>query len=386
MPLAAETRDTCASWLRLVLTPGIGPGTVRRLLDAFGLPEDVLAAGSSKLSAVLGPPKAQALLGHDPAREVAIDAALQWADGDDCHLVCLDDPRYPPRLLEIADPPPVLYVRGSVDALSRPAIAIVGSRHASQSGIAHARDFAQTLAEAGLTVVSGLARGIDASAHQGALITAAGTVAIIGTGADRVYPPAHRDLARAICANGAVASELPLGTAVQRSNFPRRNRLIAGLTLATLVIEAARQSGSLITARQASECGREVMAIPGSIDSPLSRGCHQLIREGAKLVESAEDVLVELRPVLGAGLAAPAVGRPRSPRGPAGAGQSEAGFDSLLEALGFDPVDIDTLVARTRLPAGEIGARLLALELDGRVERLPDGRFVRLAPGRASHL
>ena len=386
MPLAAEARDSRASWLRLVLTPGIGPGAVRRLLDAFGLPEDVLAAGSSKLSAVLGAPKAQALLARDPVRETAIDAALDWAGADDQHLVCLDDPAYPLRLLEIADPPPVLFVRGSVAALSRPAIAIVGSRHATQAGIAHARDFARTLADAGLTVVSGLARGIDAAAHEGACATPAGTVAIMGTGADRVYPPAHRDLARAICTNGAVASELPLGAGVQRANFPRRNRLIAGLALATLVVEAARQSGSLITARQALECGREVMAIPGSIDSPLSKGCHQLIREGAKLVESAEDVLVELRPVLGAGLAAPIAGRRATAELPTAPDRGPAAPDPVLESLGFDPADIDTLVGRTGLPAGEIGARLLALELDSRVERLVDGRFVRLAPGRASHL
>ncbi|MCM5571314.1 DNA-processing protein DprA [Burkholderiaceae bacterium FT117] len=376
MPLPAGARDASAPWLRLILTPGIGPAAVRRLLEAFGLPEDVLAAGHAKLSAAIGAPRAQALLAGDTARDAAIEAALRWAQADDHHLVCLDDPRYPPRLLQIADPPPVLFVRGDPESLGRPSIAIVGSRHATQAGLGHARDFARTLGEAGLTVVSGLAQGIDAAAHQGALATRAGTLAVTGTGIDRVYPPRHGPLADAIAANGAVLTELPLGTEVQRSNFPRRNRLIAGLALATLVVEAARQSGSLITARQAAESGREVMAIPGSIHSPLSKGCHQLIREGAKLVESAEDVLVELRGVLGQGSEP---GRDRA----AGAGEAPRAADPdgdglLLGALGFDPADLDTLVERTGRPAGEIGARLLELELANRVERLVDGRFVRL--------
>ncbi|MFA7667451.1 MAG: DNA-processing protein DprA [Burkholderiaceae bacterium] len=395
MPLTAEARERHAPWLRLVLTPGIGPATTRRLLEAFGLPEDVLAAGHAKLSAVLGAPLAQALLGPDEAREAAIEAALLWAQGDACHLLCLDDPGYPPRLLEIADPPPLLFVHGDPAALQRPSIAIVGSRHATQAGLAHARDFARTLAEAGLTVVSGLARGIDAAAHEGALGSAAGTLAVMGTGIDRVYPPAHRRLAHEISANGALVSELPLGTGVQRANFPRRNRLIAGLSVATLVVEAARQSGSLITARQASEAGREVMAIPGSIDSPLAKGCHRLIRDGAKLVESAEDVLVELRPILGvrrvprttavapaAGASDPAIGPGEAAVGPDDAAgghrdsTADPADDRLLAALGFDPADIDALTARTGLPVGEVSARLLGLELQGRVERLVDGRYV----------
>lgn len=381
MPLAAEARETSAPWLRLILTPGLGPVAVRRLLEAFGLPEDVLAAGHSKLSAVLGPPLARALLANDPERELALAAALDWAQADRHHLVCLDDPRYPPRLLAIGDPPPVLFVHGDPAVLARPAIAIVGSRHATQAGLGHARDFARALGEAGLTVVSGLAQGIDAAAHQGALPTAAGTVAVMGTGMDLVYPPRHRALADAITNRGALVSELPLGTAVQRANFPRRNRLIAGLALATLVVEAARQSGSLITARQALEAGREVMAIPGSIHSPVAKGCHQLIREGAKLVESAEDVLVELRGALGASGVPSRARRTRDAPPPA-----DPADEALLATLGFDPTNLDALVERTGLPAGALGARLLSLELAGRVERLADGRFARLAPGHARHL
>jgi len=383
MPLSAGARDACAPWLRLVLTPGLGPTAVRRLLEAFGLPEDVFAAGHAKLSAALGPPRAQALLGADPERDAAVQAALAWAQADDHHLITLDDPRYPPRLLEIADPPPLLFLRGAPAALAQPSVAIVGSRQATHGGLGLARDFARVLGDAGLTIVSGLARGIDAAAHRGALDSAADTIAVTGTGIDLVYPPAHRPLADAIAAKGAIVSELPLGTTVQRSNFPRRNRLIAGLTLATLVVEAARESGSLITARQAAEAGREVMAIPGSIHSSLSRGCHQLIRDGAKLVESAEDVLVELRSVLGRGFTAPA----RGVTGRVPARSDLAGGDSiddkLLQAMGFDPVDVDTLIDRTGLSAGEVGALLLRLEFDDRVERLVDGRFAQTAAPRS---
>ena len=317
MPLPDDARETSAQWLRLVLTPGIGPATARRLLGAFGLPEEIFAAGHAKLSAALDGPRAQALLGADPERDAAVKSALDWAEAEGHHLLAFDDPRYPPRLLEISDPPPVLFVHGNPDALARPSLAIVGSRHASQSGLGHARDFARALGDAGLTIVSGLAQGIDAAAHRGALDTQAGTVAVMGTGIDLVYPTGHRALAEAIASNGALVSELPLGAPVLRSNFPRRNRLIAGLTLATLVVEAARQSGSLITARQATEAGRDVMAIPGSIHSPLSKGCHQLIRDGAKLVESAEDVLVELRGALGRGFGT-AVGDGPGSRGGAG--------------------------------------------------------------------
>lgn len=375
-PLRDDARETSAQWLRLVLTPNIGPAAVRRLLAAFGLPEEIFTAGHSRLSAALDGPRAQALLRADPERDAAVQAALDWADAEDHHLLAFDDPRYPPRLLEISDPPPVLFVHGNPDALTRPSLAIVGSRHATQSGMGHALDFAHALGDAGLTIVSGLAQGIDAAAHRGALDTQAGTVAVIGTGIDLVYPVGHRALSEAISHSGALVSELPLGMPVLRSNFPRRNRLIAGLTLATLVVEAARRSGSLITARQATEAGRDVMAIPGSIHSPLSKGCHQLIRDGAKLVESVEDVLVELRGALGSGFGT-TVGAGPGSTATGRTGSVDDRGEALLDAMGFDPIDVDELIDRTGRPAGEIGASLLALEFDGRVERLVDGRFAR---------
>ena len=377
MPLSAEAREERAVWLRLVLTPGIGPAAARRLLEAFGLPEDIFAAGRTKLAAALDDARAQALLEHDAARQAQVEASLRWAEDERHHLVTLADPRYPARLLGIGDPPPVLFVLGDPDALSRPTIAIVGSRQATRAGLDHAHAFARALADAGLQVCSGLARGIDAAAHRGALAGRAGTVAVVGTGIDRVYPAGHAALADAIATRGAVLSELPLGTQVQRANFPRRNRLIAGLSLGVLVVEAARQSGSLITARQAAEFGREVMAIPGSIHSPVSKGCHQLIREGAKLVESAEDVLVELRAQMPA--AAPTVARTAPPdsSAPGAPGTPSPAAALLLRALGWEPADPDTLAERTGQPIGAVAAHLLELELAGLAERWVDGRYVR---------
>ncbi len=385
MPLSAEAREERAVWLRLVLTPGIGPASVRRLLETFGLPEDILAAGRVKLAAALDAARAQALLGPDPAREARVQASLRWAEHDHHHLLALGDPGYPPRLLGIGDPPPLLFVRGDAAALARPSLAIVGSREATRAGLEHAQAFARALTDAGLQICSGLARGIDAAAHRGALAGRAGTLAVVGTGVDRVYPPAHAALAEAIAARGALVSELPLETPAQRAHFPRRNRLIAGLSLGVLVVEAARHSGSLITARQAAEFGREVMAIPGSIHSPVSKGCHQLIREGAKLVESAEDVLVELRAQL-AGAAGTGPGDPGDPvsdppvgKRPAQAGAASAPAAALLAALGWEPADPDILAARTGQPVADVAAGLLELELAGLAERWADGRYVRVA-------
>lgn len=381
MPLSAEAREERAVWLRLVLTPGIGPASVRRLLEAFGLPEDIFAAGRAKLAAALDGARAQALLADDPARDAQIDASLSWAQDEHHHLVALTDAGYPPRLLGIGDPPPLLFVRGDVEALSRPSLAIVGSRHATRAGLGHAQAFAQALADSGLQICSGLAQGIDAAAHRGALAGRAGTMAVVGTGVDLVYPAGHARLADEIARRGAVVSELPLGTQVQRANFPRRNRLIAGMSLGVLVVEAARHSGSLITARQAAEFGREVMAIPGSIHSPVSKGCHQLIREGAKLVESVEDVLVELRAQM-AGAGAP-VDAPRdaprdAPSAAPSAAAPSAAAATLLAELGWDPSDPDALAERTGQPIGAVAAGLVELELAGLAERWVDGRYVRV--------
>ncbi|MDA0233611.1 MAG: DNA-processing protein DprA, partial [Proteobacteria bacterium] len=292
--------DDLADWLRLACIPGVGTQGQRALLAAFGLPGHIFAAGRGALAAVVGGQAADAVLAV-PAHE-DIERTLAWASEAGNRVLTLADADYPRQLFDIADPPVLLYVKGEPALLSRPGIALVGARSATAAGEANAEAFARTLAQQGLVVVSGLALGIDAAAHRGALAagsTGAGTVAVIGTGIDRIYPARNAALAREIAAAGAVVSEFPLGTPPLQHNFPRRNRLIAGLAEGVLVVEAALGSGSLITARLATETGREVFAIPGSIHSPLSRGCHRLIRDGAKLVETAEDVVEELRGRLG---------------------------------------------------------------------------------------
>lgn len=371
--------EELAAWLRLTLTPGLGAQGQRNLLAAFGLPEQIFAAGRSSLGAVIGGPLADRLLG--PPDTARIEAALSWAAEAGNHLITLADPAYPRALLDIADPPVLLYVKGDPAILARPALAIVGARSATRPGEDTAEAFARSLAGHGLVVVSGLALGIDAAAHRGALAAGPGnTVAVIGTGADRVYPARNQALAREIATAGAIVSELPLGTPVLPHNFPRRNRIIAGLARGVLVVEAAVGSGSLITARLAAESGREVFAIPGSIHSPLARGCHRLIREGAKLVETAEDVLEELRHFGAAAPAARAAPSPAPPAEPASESGATGNDEALavLAALGHDPATIDTLAERCGLTVDALYAILLPMELDGRVVRLPGGRFQRL--------
>ncbi|THF64544.1 DNA-protecting protein DprA [Pseudothauera nasutitermitis] len=363
-----SSRQELAAWLRLTLAPGLGPERQRHLLSAFGLPEAILAAGRGKIAAVVGHEAADALL--DPPDPAVIDAALAWAARPGHRLLTLADTDYPAALLETADPPVLLYAKGRLELLARPALAIVGARSATPQGEDNAEAFARSLAEAGLTILSGLALGIDAAAHRGALSARDGaTVAVIGTGADRIYPARNQALARAIAERGLILSELPLGTPPLRHHFPRRNRLIAGLARGVLVVEAALGSGSLITARLAAESGREVFAIPGSIHSPLARGCHRLIRDGAKLVETAADVLEELR------LSSPDT-RAASPA--VAQAVPAAGDDAgILAGLGHDPVDLDTLTERTGLTVDALYAILLPMELDGRIVRLPGGRFQR---------
>lgn len=355
-------------WLRLTLVEGVGPASQRALLKALGPPGQVLAASRATLAGIVGADAADRLrTGPDPA---ALDAALAWLDEPGNRILTLADPEYPPALLEIPDPPTLLYVKGDVALLSRPSLAVVGARSATPQGLDNARAFARVLAESGLTIVSGLALGIDTAAHRGALDAAGGrTVAVIGTGADRVYPARNRDLAHRVVERGAIVSEFPLGTPPLAHNFPRRNRIIAGLARGVLVVEAATDSGSLITARLAGENGREVMAIPGSIHSPLSRGCHRLIRDGAKLVETAADVLEELRWQV-----VPAASTPPSDERPAIDPQAAR----VLEAMGFDPVTPEVLVERCGLTLDALYAILLALELEGRVASLPGSRYQRL--------
>ncbi len=360
-------RGELASWLRLTLIPGIGGEARRALLKACGLPQAIFEASAQALSAIIDPALAERLLRHECKAD--IEAALIWAAQPCNHLLTLADADYPQSLLSSDDPPLLLYAKGNAATLNRPMLAVVGSRNATAQGLRDAEAFARALGEAGLTIVSGLALGIDAAAHRGALATVAGTVAVVGTGADRIYPARNEALAREIAGKGVVISEFPLGTPALASNFPRRNRIIAGLGLGCLVVEAALRSGSLITARLAAESGREVFAIPGSIHSPLSRGCHQLIRQGAKLVESAQDILEELR------WEAPAAAST------AGKGTSVALNDSeqqVLAFLGHAPCALDTLSARSGLTPADLLAMLLPMELAGRVAQLPGGLYQRL--------
>jgi DNA processing protein len=359
-----------ADWLRLSLVPGVGDETARELLSRFGLPQQIFASSHTALSAAVGRKLASSLLAELP--EEQIRRALEWVAQDRHHIFTLADPGYPQALLRTGDPPLLVYAVGRGELLNAPALAIVGSRSATPQGIANAEQFARSFAEAGLTIVSGLALGIDAAAHRGAL--AAGlhngsTIAVIGTGADIVYPSRNRDLERAIVQSGTIVSAYPLGTPAIATNFPRRNRLISGLARGVLVVEAALQSGSLITARLAGEQGREVFAIPGSIHSPHSKGCHRLIKQGAKLVESAQDVLEELgnftaRPI------ALAAANP-APR--------DAEVEMLLQNLGFDPCDIDSLCERSGLTIDRVCAMLLQLELEGSVTSLAGGRYQRVS-------
>lgn len=363
--------DDWEDWLRLLATEGVGPATARRLLAAFGPPGAVLAQSPAALAEVVGPSLAQRLRATPPdwARLRAQTAA--WLQQPGHHLIALGEAAYPSALLSSPDPPPLLHVAGEPAALTAPkALAIVGSRHPTPQGQANARAFAQALAARGVVIVSGLAAGIDGAAHEGALSAGGVTVAVVGTGLDRVYPARHRPLAERITAQGgALLSEYPLGTPPLAAHFPRRNRIIAGLTQGTLVVEAALGSGSLITAEQAVQMGREVFAIPGSIHAPQARGCHALIRQGAKLVETVEHIEEELRPQWGDGTATPAGAAQATPELP---------DDAVLRALGYDPTPFDELQARCGWDTATLQAHLLTLELDGVVARLPGGLLQRV--------
>ena len=354
--------DDLAAWLRLTLLPGVGGETQRLLLKTFGLPTAIFSASGSALRAAVGDTLAAVIQGGDDY-DATIEAALDWSRQPGNRILTLADADYPQALLTTADPPVLLYAKGRVELLNRPAFAIVGSRNATKQGEANAEAFAAALSLARLTVVSGMALGIDAAAHRGALTGDAGTIAVIGTGIDRIYPARNAALARDIAERGVIVSEFHLGMPPLAPNFPRRNRIIAGIGRGCLVVEAAEASGSLITARLAAEAGREVFAIPGSIHAPLSKGCHRLIKQGVKLVESAQDILEELR---WEAVVAPVTG------------DVPAADDPILAALGHDPVDLDTLASRTKLPADRLLARLLTLELDGRIAQIPGGRYQRL--------
>jgi DNA processing protein len=357
------TRDPgLAAWLQVTLAPGISASALRALLKRFGLPEAILRQPRSALSAYVTDSALKSL--HSAETNNRVAAALAWADHESHAIVTLADDLYPRGLLECGDPPALLYALGRTELLNAPSLAIVGSRNATPQGRRDAEQFAEAFSRAGLTIVSGLALGIDAAGHRGGLRGRGSTIAVLGTGVDVAYPRSNAALALEIAERGLLLSEFPLGTPALAHHFPRRNRVISGLSRGCLVVEAAIASGSLITARMAAEQGRDVFAVPGSIHSPVSRGCHALIKSGAKLVESAEDVLSELS------LASPASGASRP--GPAASGHP------LLECMGPDPIDIDSISLRSGRDTQAVATELLKLELAGLVAALPGGLYQRL--------
>lgn len=381
------SQEELGAWLRLSLTHGIGNEAMRRLLGAFGLPQAVFAQSSSNLRQIVSAAQTLALQREPDGWHTLVDDTWVWLqtpapEGVQRAIVTLGDPDYPSALLDMPDPPVILYALGQTQWLhtltAASCIAIVGSRNPTPQGAQNAQAFAQALSAAGLTVVSGLALGVDGAAHEGALVGAApqalATLAVVGTGLDRVYPKHHLTLAHHIAQRGLILSEYPLGTPPLSANFPKRNRIISGLSQATLVVEAALKSGSLITAKQALEQGKEVLAIPGSIHSTQAKGCHSLIKQGAKLVESAQDVLEELR--VPDPFKAPTQATPEQASNAAPPDE-----ESLLACMGYDPVGLDALQARCGLNTARLQAQLLTLELEGLVGRLPGGLFQRMARG-----
>jgi DNA processing protein len=380
-----DTTDLPA-WLRLLQTPGVGNRSARKLLAAFGLPAAIFQQTEAALCSVVSQAQALALLQTPEGLDALEAATFAWLDAEPLtrRVLALGDPLYPQLLLQTEDPPPLLYAQGRpevwsanlLNASAHCCLAVVGSRNPSPQGVVNARQFAQALAEAGLTIVSGLALGVDGAAHEGALAGASrdslATIAVVGTGLDRVYPRQHRALAHQIAERGVLLSEFALGTTPLSANFPQRNRIISGLSRGTLVVEAALLSGSLITARLASEQGREVFAIPGSIHASQSHGCHALIKQGAKLVECAQDVLEELDWERTEAL------EPEDDAPTGAPGMAAPDESPLLQALGHDPCGLDHLQARTGLPTPDLLAQLMTLELVGQVARLPGGLFQRL--------
>ncbi len=371
------TYDELRQWLRLAAAPGLSAATLRRLLDVFGSPDALLNAPFNELAAIAGQTAARAALAPPPRDlDARCTQTAKWCVQPGNTLLTFNDPAYPPLLATLHDPPPLLYVIGRVALLQAPAIAIVGSRNATPQGREDAARFARALADTGLTVISGLAVGIEGAAHQGALDGRNSTIAITGTGANLVYPSRHQALAQRIAAQGAVVSEWPLDTPARAAHFPQRNRLIACLTRGVLVIEAALRSGSLITARLANEMGREVFAIPGSIHAPLSRGCHWLIQEGAKLVETPSDILEELN--------LPARLESDHQYGPPAHDPPPTEEQRVLDALGYAPATLEQLVERSHLTEDALHPLLLRLKLSGHIALLPGGHFVRFGTARTT--
>ncbi len=367
MPVVFSQSDS-RYWLALHRVPGVGSVTFQALLKKIGDPREIFRQNRKTLIAFgLGDRVLRHIQNPDWDK---VDRDLLWLDKPGNHLVAICDPRYPTALKEISDPPPLLFVHGNVSALGQPQIAIVGSRNPTPMGMKHAHEFAYSLASSGLSITSGLALGIDGASHQGALAGGGETIAVTGNGLDRVYPARHKSLATTIGRNGALVSEFPPGTPPSANNFPRRNRIISGLSLGTLVIEAAVNSGSLITARMAMEQGREVFAVPGSIQNPLSRGCHALLRDGAKLVETVQDIFDEVEHIV------------CSPPTPPILLELETGLEkdhkNLLECIAYDSTAVDTLVEVTGESPEAIASMLLVLELKGFISSAAGGCYYRV--------
>lgn len=352
-------------WVALSLIPGLGNASFRKLLAAFGQPQQIFSTPYSALCQVVKSPIARDIShGFDPS---IVSSTQAWLVHPDNHVITLADADYPSALFHIPDPPAIFYLKGRRDLLNRPSLSIVGSRNATPQGLKNAESFAQSLSDNGYCIVSGLASGIDAAAHRGGLNGISASLAVVGTGLDIVYPARNRALAHALAENGALISEYPLGTPAIASNFPKRNRIISGLTQGCLVVEAALRSGSLITARFAAEHGKEVFAIPGSIHSPLSKGCHALIKQGAKLVECAQDILEELGNPL-----------PHTPSATSAKPAASEDEHPIFVLLGHEITNIESLVERSGLTPEHVSAMLLELELDGRVASLPGGLYQRI--------
>jgi len=378
--------DRARDWLGLILADGLGPQRIAALEDRFDSPLDWHGASDRELrEAGLSERMIRSLRRPDERR---LEACVQWLEGTDHHLVTHADSCYPPLLRRIPDAPPALFVLGRPETLVHPQIAIVGSRNATPGGLDHARSFAATLARSGFVITSGLATGVDGTAHRGCLDAGGRTLAVTGTGLDQVYPARHRELARSIAGSGALVSQFPPGVGPLPGNFPARNRIISGMSLGVLVVEAGVKSGSLITARLASEQGREVFAIPGSVHNPLSRGCHRLIRDGARLVETADEVVAELAPLarelagelehLMSPQATDFVRGLEEPRRTPHI-DDDPDYLQLLDAIGFDPTPVDAIIERSQLTPAAVSSMLLMLELDGRVSAHAGGRYSRNA-------
>ncbi len=373
--------DELSAWLTLVRAPGLHGADLQALLTHYPSPVSIVSASPATLRA--SGASTSLIEWLQTNREPDLDRDLKWLEHEKHQFVPWGSPLYPALLAQIPDAPVGLYVRGHPDVLSLPQIAIVGSRNPTPAGRENAHEFAAHLATCGFVITSGFAVGIDAASHEGALAARGTTLAVCGTGLDVDYPKQHGALAESIAAAGALISEFPIGTRALKGNFPRRNRIISGLAVGTLVVEAAPQSGSLITARLAGEQGREVFAIPGSIHNPLARGCHQLIRQGAKLVETASDIFAELRGIVEA-MAPISQNFANETSAPESPGALDKDYEILLDALGFEPVSVDSLVARTRFRADEVASMLLILELENRIDSYPGGLYVRSSTKRGS--